>query len=222
MELLHTWRFLYTLRYVPITWNQIVYSAGTIFLLSASQCASETHPSHIYSISQAELCVQYLSEAGKSWHGARQVKDILEKLLRQLTTRMEMHSLEPRQHRMDMEESLTNAQQATLWAESSSGAPMPFTLSTQEWSSLPQSIHQTSQFPMQSSPPGFGPGFSNLYGSGQFVPGFDGDSHSFAVAEHFGFPGIPADHSFTPQPFLSFGDPSLTGFGGEVYDSQQD
>jgi hypothetical protein len=221
MELLDKWRSLYTLRYVPITWIQIVYSAATIFLLSASQGRSGPHLSHIHSISQAELCVQYLSEAGKSWQGARQVKEILERLLRQLTTRMELRPSELGQHHMNWEERSTNVQQTMLSGGGLSGILMPFTFSTQEWYSFPRSLHQPSQIPIQQSPYGFCPGLNNLYGSGQFIPASDGDD-SLAVTEHFGFPGIPANHSITPQPFLSYGDPSLTGFGEEVYDSQQD
>jgi hypothetical protein len=222
MELLGTWRSLYTLRYVPITWIQIVYSAGTIFLLSACQGESGLPPSHINPISQAELCVQYLSEAGKSWQGARHVKEILERLLRQLTTRIEARSLETRQFRADvsLEESMTNPQRSPLLGGSSSGIPMPFTFS-QQWYPFPQALHHTTLFPLQQPSPGFGPGISNVHGNDNFVPASDGDDN-FSDAEHFGFPGIPANYPQLLAYDSCHGNPSLTGVDGELYDLQQD
>jgi len=84
MELLSTWRTLYTLRYIPITLVQVIFSAGTIFVLSAAHAISGSRLAHVTlvrSISHAELCIQYLKETGESWACANHAKDILKNLL---------------------------------------------------------------------------------------------------------------------------------------------
>jgi hypothetical protein len=92
MKLLGTWRTLYTLRYVPITLIQIVFSAGTVFLLAASRAMSGSRlaaQALADSLSQAELCIQYLSESGRSWDCANHIGGILGTLLEQLKPRIE-------------------------------------------------------------------------------------------------------------------------------------
>ncbi|KAF8892873.1 hypothetical protein BD779DRAFT_1507469 [Infundibulicybe gibba] len=86
MELLGTWRTLYTLRYVPITLIQTIFSAGTIYLLTAVHATTglrvfETSLEH--SLSQANLCIQYLLETGKSWQCATNIAGILRNLLQE-------------------------------------------------------------------------------------------------------------------------------------------
>ncbi|KAJ7583168.1 hypothetical protein C8J56DRAFT_790809 [Mycena floridula] len=86
MELLDTWRSLYTLRYVPITLIQVIFAAGTIFLLTAVQATSGLRVSKEtlkLSLSDAELCIQYLTEIGKSWQCASKIADILKNILHQ-------------------------------------------------------------------------------------------------------------------------------------------
>jgi hypothetical protein len=86
MDLLATWRNLYTLRYIPIRFTHIVFSAGTIFLLSALQAASGVPFAQVSlekSLSQAELCVQYLLEVGRSYQCAKSVAGILASLLQE-------------------------------------------------------------------------------------------------------------------------------------------
>lgn len=86
VELLGTWRSLYTLRYSPITLVQTAFSAGTIYLLVAVQAASGlrvAQESLKQSLSQAQLCVQYLFEIGKSWQCATNIADILKNLLQE-------------------------------------------------------------------------------------------------------------------------------------------
>ncbi len=68
-EILQTWRTLYTLRYVPVTLFQAVFSAGTVFLLGGT------------SLIKVELCIQYLNEIGKSWKCATNIGAILQQLL---------------------------------------------------------------------------------------------------------------------------------------------
>lgn len=84
MELLETYSKLYTLRYVPVTLVQVIFSAGTVFLLLSLQATLNLRIAHQAlktSLSQAELCVQYLYEIGKSWRGAARAGDILSGLL---------------------------------------------------------------------------------------------------------------------------------------------
>lgn len=86
VELLGTWRSLYSLRYSPITLVQTAFSAGTIYLLVAVQAATGlrvANESLKHSLSQAHLCVQYLLEIGKSWQCATNIADILKNLLQE-------------------------------------------------------------------------------------------------------------------------------------------
>ncbi|KAJ3753538.1 hypothetical protein EV360DRAFT_53319 [Lentinula raphanica] len=84
MDLLEIYRALYTLRYVPITPIQIVFAAGTIYVLLAVQATTglrvakkelETY------VNRAELCIQYLMEIGQSWKCASDIADILKDLI---------------------------------------------------------------------------------------------------------------------------------------------
>ncbi|KAE9402722.1 hypothetical protein BT96DRAFT_918021 [Gymnopus androsaceus JB14] len=84
MDLLGIYRTLYTLRYVPVTPVQIVFAAGTVYVLLAVQATTglrvakkelETY------IARAELCVQYLTEIGRSWKCASDIADILKGLM---------------------------------------------------------------------------------------------------------------------------------------------
>ncbi|GLB39659.1 putative fungal specific transcription factor [Lyophyllum shimeji] len=86
VELLGTWRSLYTLRYAPITLVQAVFSAGTIYLLGAVQAATGlrvAQESLKHALAQAQLCVQYLFEIGKSWQCATNIGEILRRLLQE-------------------------------------------------------------------------------------------------------------------------------------------
>ncbi|KAG6884678.1 hypothetical protein C0993_009021 [Termitomyces sp. T159_Od127] len=84
VELLGTWRSLYTLRYTPITLVQTAFSAGTIYLLGAVQAATGlrvAQESLKHALAQTQLCVEYLVEIGKSWQCATNIGDILRRLL---------------------------------------------------------------------------------------------------------------------------------------------
>lgn len=97
MELAETYRKLYTLRYVSITWVQVVFSAGTIFILSAVQATSGSRLAHVslqHSLSQVDLCIQYLTETGRSWNCANNIASILKSLRKeQLIPRLNMRSI---------------------------------------------------------------------------------------------------------------------------------
>jgi hypothetical protein len=97
MELSSVWRSSYTLRFTPITLVQVLFSAGTVFLLSAVQATSGVRfarQSLSHSLMQAELCIQYLSEIGQSWNCANHICGILGNLLQeQLKPRIGMRHL---------------------------------------------------------------------------------------------------------------------------------
>ncbi|KAG6819360.1 hypothetical protein H0H93_012543 [Arthromyces matolae] len=84
VELLGTWRTLYTLRCAPITLVQTAFSAGTVYLLGAVQAATGlrvAQESLKHSLAQVQLCVDYLFEIGKSWQCATNIGEILRGLL---------------------------------------------------------------------------------------------------------------------------------------------
>ena len=84
MELVAAWKSLYTVRYVPVTFVQAVFSAGTVWLLTGVSAGRSAHPdisllSH--SLAQAELCIDYLLETGRSFQCANHIAGILRNLL---------------------------------------------------------------------------------------------------------------------------------------------
>ena len=86
MDLLSTWRTLYTLRYCPMTLIQIVFSAGTVYLLTAKQAISGTRPAQKElrrSYSQVTLTLQYLDEIGKTWACVTKVTETLRSLMKE-------------------------------------------------------------------------------------------------------------------------------------------
>ncbi|KAF8624671.1 hypothetical protein AX17_007002 [Amanita inopinata Kibby_2008] len=85
MQLCETWRKLYTLRYCPITLVQILFSAGTVFLLKAVQAVSAGTRVAVDQLqrayAEARTCVQYLYEIGVSWGCASKIGGILKDLV---------------------------------------------------------------------------------------------------------------------------------------------
>jgi len=83
MELLYTWRTLYTLRYCPVTLVQTAFSAGTVYLLIAMQASSGARTADKelrHSLGQELLLQQYLQEVGLSWNCATNVSQSLRDL----------------------------------------------------------------------------------------------------------------------------------------------
>ena len=83
MELLSTWRTLYTLRFCPVTLIQTAFSAGTVYLLTAMQPNFGTRISLKglrQSLDEETLVEQYLQEIGLSWDCATDDSDTLRKL----------------------------------------------------------------------------------------------------------------------------------------------
>ena len=99
VELLHTWRTLFTLRYSPIMLVQIIFAAGQVYLLSAIQATVGAYTTIPLSdsLSKLDLCVQYLSETSRTWRSADGINAILVKLVReQLKPRLVIRAAEPR------------------------------------------------------------------------------------------------------------------------------
>lgn len=85
MDLLLTWKNLYTLRYVPGTMIQVLFSAATIHLILCIHAASggqrmaeKTLTTHL---AQGELCICYLEEVGRYNMCAGNAAGVLKKLL---------------------------------------------------------------------------------------------------------------------------------------------
>ncbi|KAF8961449.1 hypothetical protein BDZ97DRAFT_1829377, partial [Flammula alnicola] len=84
MELLSTYRSLYSLRYCPITLIQAVFSAGTVYLLTAMQASSGIRIAQKelrHSLDQQKLVLQYLHEIGRSWQCATNIAGIMKNLM---------------------------------------------------------------------------------------------------------------------------------------------
>ena len=100
MLLLGIWHEKYDLRYLPITLMQVIYGAGTSFILSAVQATSGPRLGRVAltsALSQAEQCIRYTLIAGKSYECANEVATILSNLLHeQLRPRLLMRTLEPK------------------------------------------------------------------------------------------------------------------------------
>jgi hypothetical protein len=90
MTLLGSWNSLFGLRYAPLTLVQVVFSAGTVFLLSVEHATTGRPTSFSLhdSRTQLDLCIEYLSEVGKSFSTARQVREILNKLRQSQSNRL--------------------------------------------------------------------------------------------------------------------------------------
>ncbi|KAJ7084068.1 hypothetical protein B0H15DRAFT_784495 [Mycena belliarum] len=84
MELLQTWSALYTLRYAPQTMLQVIFGAGTVYVLLAVHATSSLRIAQVSlktSLASAELCLQYLSDIGASWGCASYMGEILRSLM---------------------------------------------------------------------------------------------------------------------------------------------
>ncbi len=97
MDNLATWRSLYDLRYCPVTLVQTVFSAGTVYLLTAMRASSGVRVAQkelSHAMKQQDLVMQYLDEIGKSWQCATNIAGILKGLLQdQLAPRLERRAL---------------------------------------------------------------------------------------------------------------------------------
>ncbi|KAI0355507.1 hypothetical protein OH77DRAFT_1454895 [Trametes cingulata] len=100
MLLLGIWNEKYSVRYLPITLMQVIFCAGTSFILSAVQATSGPRLGRVAltsALSQAEQCIRYLLICGKSFDCANHVASILSTVLQeQLKPRLLLRTLEPK------------------------------------------------------------------------------------------------------------------------------
>lgn len=229
MELAETYRALYTLRYVPVTWVQVVFSAGTVFILSAVQATSGSRLAHVslsHSLSQVDLCIQYLSETGRSWNAANNISDILKSLRKeQLIPRLNLRSIDESKIAAGMKRSISSAH-----SQFSEDIKPPLTASSMD-SFNPLSIDDDITS-VTSSPPTDISNLSNSLrvdswdlgggntpmiwndptvdmGGQSWIPpdssynflGSNGDLQDYVG----GFPGLTGGETLPTQPFMPFG-----------------
>ncbi|KAI0638671.1 hypothetical protein C8Q77DRAFT_1092212 [Trametes polyzona] len=100
MLLLGIWNEKYSVRYLPITLMQVIFCAGTSFILSAVQATSGPRLGRVAltsALTQAEQCIRYLLICGKSFDCANHVASILSTVLQeQLKPRLLLRTLEPK------------------------------------------------------------------------------------------------------------------------------
>ncbi|KAK0469221.1 uncharacterized protein EV420DRAFT_15384 [Desarmillaria tabescens] len=224
MELLLVWRPLYTLRYVPMTLVQVLFSAGTIYLLLAGKASSGLRVAKKdleRFISQANLCVDYLNEIGKSWNFAMRISGILSNLLhRQLDPLLEKRSA--KQARQEETEIAIEADNGTTQCEAGSFGSGFYQNAA---SSMPtEASHPQSQwFPTQQHYHLSGSHDSNSYGSLAVLGMLNGDSELFGIQpfipdynmgseSYDGYGNVPNDNNnfFGPQDFV-VGSPEFFG-----------
>ncbi|KAJ7512365.1 hypothetical protein B0H11DRAFT_2268428 [Mycena galericulata] len=84
VELAETWSSLYSLRYTPETMLQVLFGAGTVFLLLALHATASIrigHGSLQTALDYVERCIRHLHEMGQTWSCAARTADILRSLL---------------------------------------------------------------------------------------------------------------------------------------------
>lgn len=84
MEHLATWRSLYSLRYCPVTLVQTVFSAGTVYLLTAMQATSGIRiawKEMNHAKTQLDRIMDYLQDIGASWQCSTNIAGILKDLI---------------------------------------------------------------------------------------------------------------------------------------------
>ncbi|KAI0076969.1 hypothetical protein K474DRAFT_1561411, partial [Panus rudis PR-1116 ss-1] len=90
------WHNNFSLRYCPLTVIQIIFSAGTVFVLSAIQAISGPRLGRVTlasSLRQIQQCVDYLGVIAESWDCAGDVRAILLNILEmQLKPRLQLRS----------------------------------------------------------------------------------------------------------------------------------
>ncbi|EMD40262.1 hypothetical protein CERSUDRAFT_110868 [Gelatoporia subvermispora B] len=99
MILLGIWQEKYSLRYVPVTLIQIIFCAGTSFVLSAVHATSGPRLGRVAlstALSHAEQCIHYLNQCGRSWECGNIVGEILSNVLHaQLKPRLLLRAVDP-------------------------------------------------------------------------------------------------------------------------------
>ncbi|KIY71692.1 hypothetical protein CYLTODRAFT_368800 [Cylindrobasidium torrendii FP15055 ss-10] len=185
MEICTTWRQLYSLRYVPLTLVQIVFSAGTVFLLLATRAATGLRlakKDFDTFTGQAKLCVQFLEEMGKSWLSAERIAGILESLLKkQLDVISERRAI--------------STEKATCPPRSPDSL---LTTPSPDSTSIHTESNDNSGIPTPST--------SSAGGTGLDPALFDS---TFMNLGHYGYLGMLSGQSFSAEPFMPNMDLSL-------------
>ncbi|KAJ7178074.1 hypothetical protein C8R46DRAFT_1212789 [Mycena filopes] len=84
LEILETWSSVYTLGFSPMPLAQIMFSAGTVFLLRALQSTASPRIAHgalNTALAQVEQCIHYLREMGHRFRSATRIALNLHALL---------------------------------------------------------------------------------------------------------------------------------------------
>jgi hypothetical protein len=233
MDLLGVYRKLYSLRYVPVTIIQVIFSAGTVSLLSAVHATSGlrlAQRSLSDSIAQVQLCMQYLGEIGHSWNCANNIAEILDNLLRErLKPGLEMKSIGPKRRRDSDAKATASTNEPSVSNKIGDRSPVkpipmnrpakaqPPTAGSAPLSSSPVQYFgepSTSRNDIGSSDPQFGslPSYvKSVMGEADttdaYGTGIAGADDGFAT---FGT-GMPGGFTFAPYPVLVFGEPDPAG-----------
>jgi hypothetical protein len=86
-ELIDFWKARYTLRFVPVTMMSIIFTAGTTWVLVASEAQQSTEQRQQY-LRNAGKCVNHLEHAERLWDSASQLRIMLARLLAEQQARI--------------------------------------------------------------------------------------------------------------------------------------
>jgi len=247
MELAETYKSLYSLRYVSITWVQVVFSAGTIFILSAVQATSGSRLAHVslnHSLSQVDLCIQYLTETGRSWNCANNIAGILKSLRKeQLIPRLNMRSID--ESRISSTTRRGNA--SSLHSQIPEDVKPPLTASPVDstTATVDDDLPSVTSSPVDAFSNSFRPDWE--LGNGANMPLVWNDPMASITGQQWGatdlsynhmgvssnlsgmdilrqdfggFPGLTGGETLPTQPFMPFGMPGPSNTDADYYQAQ--
>ncbi|KAJ7028670.1 hypothetical protein C8F04DRAFT_1289671 [Mycena alexandri] len=84
MEVLETWSQIYTLGLSPMPLVQIIFGAGTVFLLRALQSTASPRIAHgalKTALAQVEQCIKYMREMGRTFRSSTRIANMMQALL---------------------------------------------------------------------------------------------------------------------------------------------
>jgi len=196
-----------------------------------------------HSLSQVDLCIQYLTETGRSWNCANNIAGILKNLRKeQLIPRLNMRSIDESR----ISSSSRKGIGLSLQSQISEDVKPPLTASSADSSSVATMDDDIPS--VTSSPP---TDISNLSASlrpdwdigGSSIPlvwndamsgissqqwgadlsyNYMGEMSGMDILRHDfgGFPGLTGGETLPTQPFMSFGIPGPSGADGDYYQQQ--
>ncbi|KAJ7056964.1 hypothetical protein C8F01DRAFT_1256905 [Mycena amicta] len=86
IDLTETWSNMYTLRYTNVTMLQVLFGACTVFILLALQATASARIANAglqSALTQAEQCILYLRDMGRTWATASRTADSLHAILQE-------------------------------------------------------------------------------------------------------------------------------------------